>query len=109
MASEVKYFCISDIHSYYSAMLYALTSKGFDIENSNHKVIICGDAFDRGDDTIKVFEFMKKLQSQDRLIYIKGNHEDLFFDCLNDMLSNRTPSSHHFHNKTVKTICQLCE
>jgi serine/threonine protein phosphatase 1 len=108
MASEVKYFCISDIHSYYSAMLSALISKGFDIENSNHKVIICGDAFDRGDDTVKVFEFMKKLQSQDRLIYIKGNHEELLFDCINEMLNNKTPGSHHFHNKKVKTICMLC-
>lgn len=105
----VKYFCVSDIHSFYQPLLSALTQNGFDIDNNEHIVIVCGDAFDRGDDTVKVFEFMKKMHSENRLIYIKGNHEELFLDCLQDMLSNRTPNSHHFHNKTVKTICQLCE
>lgn len=105
---KIKYFCISDIHSYYSAMIESLEQKGFNLENPNHKVIICGDAFDRGDDTVKVFEFIKYLQSHGRLIYIKGNHEELLFDCINEMLQNRTPGSHHFHNGTVKTICTLC-
>ena len=104
-----KYFCVSDIHSYYTPLLTALSDKKFDIDNKQHILIVCGDAFDRGDDTLKVYEFMKKLHTEDRLIYIKGNHEELFFDCLQDMLSSKTPGSHHFHNKTVKTICQLCE
>ena len=48
------------------------------------------------------------MQSEDRLVYVMGNHEDLLFDCMNELLTGKTPSSHHFHNKTVKTICQLC-
>lgn len=104
----IKYFTVSDIHSFYQPLLSALIEKGFNLDDKNHKLIICGDAFDRGDDTIKVFEFMKKMQSENRLIYIMGNHEELLFDCVKDMLNNKTPGSHHFHNKTVKTVCQLC-
>lgn len=103
-----KYFCVSDIHSFYQPLMDALLRKGFESDNMDHKLIVCGDAFDRGDDTVKVFEFLKLLKEQDRLVYIRGNHEDLLFDCLHDMLTGRTPGSHHFHNKTVKTVCELC-
>ena len=104
----IKYFCVSDIHSFYDPLLQALSSRGFDLNNKSHNLIVCGDAFDRGDDTVKGFELLKILEEQDRLIYIKGNHEELLFDCINEMLNNKTPGSHHFHNKTVKTICQVC-
>ena len=55
----VKYFCVSDVHGFYDPLTQALASKGFDLNNNEHKLIICGDAFDRGDDTINVFNFMK--------------------------------------------------
>ena len=108
MKQAIKYFCVSDIHSFYKPLMDALTRNDFDIENKNHKLILCGDAFDRGDDTAKVFEFLKKLKNEDRLIYITGNHEDLLFDCIKEMTSGKTPGPHHFHNGTVKTICMLC-
>ena len=74
-----KYFAISDMHSFYEPMIKALSDKGFDIDNPDHFVIVCGDAFDRGDDTVKVFEFLKDLKAKDRLVYIMGNHEDLLY------------------------------
>lgn len=104
----IKYFCVSDIHSFYQPLIDALNSKGFELDNKAHKIILCGDAFDRGDDTIKVFEFLKKLKEQNRLIYIMGNHEELLFDCYADICKGYTPGSHHFHNGTVKTISMIC-
>lgn len=106
--SDIKYFCVSDIHSFYNPLMASLNNKGFDINNKNHKLIVCGDAFDRGNDTIQVFDFLKKLHEEGRLIYIRGNHEDLLFDCIEELMKRKTPSSHHFHNQTVKTICMLC-
>ena len=105
----IKYFTISDVHSFYEPMIKALDGKGFDINNKDHKIILLGDAFDRGDDTVKVFKFLKEMKSQDRLIYIIGNHEDLLFDCIEELSYGKTPSSHHFSNGTIKTICMLCE
>lgn len=103
-----KWFAVSDVHSYYTELIKALDEKGFDISDKSMGLILCGDAFDRGDDTIKVFDFLKEMRSQDRLIYILGNHEGLLFDCVQELLYGKTPGSHHFHNGTVKTVCMLC-
>ena len=103
-----KWFAVSDIHSYYEPLINSLINKGFDLNDESMGLIVCGDAFDRGDDTVKVFEFLKSLASQDRLVYIRGNHEDLLDDCLYEISLGRTPGSHHFSNGTVKTICMIC-
>ena len=100
----VKYYCVSDVHSFYDQLLEALNQKKFDINNPEDKLIICGDAFDRGDQSIKLFDFMKKLASEDRLIYVLGNHEDLLFDCIEELTSYCKAGGHHYHNNTIKTI-----
>lgn len=102
-----KYFVSSDIHSFYDIWMEELIKKGFDINNNNHYIIVCGDLADRGDQTKECFDFMKYLG--DRAIYVKGNHESLLRDCYNDILKGGPINSNHFHNKTVKTICQLCD
>ena len=104
MNNELKYFCVSDIHSFYEPLLSALVSKGFDMDNKDHKLIICGDAFDRGDDTIRVFELLKRLASEDRLVYVLGNHEDLLFDCIEELTVYGRAGGHHYHNNTIKTL-----
>lgn len=78
----MKYFVASDIHGYCTAFTNSLNEKGFDINNPDHKVIICGDAFDRGTENVKLWQFMKELASKNKLIYIRGNHEELLEDCL---------------------------
>jgi serine/threonine protein phosphatase 1 len=102
----VKYFVTSDIHSFFDVFYQELLNNGFEIDNPDHKLILCGDLFDRGDQTVELFEFIKSLG--DRVIYVKGNHESLLEDCMSEIYAGRVPSSHHFHNGTVKTICQFC-
>lgn len=101
-----KFFVSSDIHSAYTPWMESLNEAGFDIDNPNHKIVICGDLFDRLDETVQCFEFVKNLG--DRAVYVKGNHESLLFDCVNEIRQGVVPNSHHFHNGTVKTICQFC-
>lgn len=103
-----KYFVVSDVHSFFYELMEALDEKGFEKDNPEHKLCICGDLFDRGNETVQVFEFVKELQKKSRLIYVRGNHEDLLFDCMNEIKCGRIPSLHHLHNQTVKTICQFC-
>ena len=103
-----KYFCCSDIHSYYSILHNELLSKGWNDNNNEHILILCGDAFDRGEEAVEMFEFMKNLQDQNRLIYIKGNHEELLFDCVAELKENNgCVSIHHYQNGTVNTISQF--
>ena len=52
-----KYFVISDIHGFYSSMKKSLFKAGFRKTNSNHVLIICGDLFDRGKESKKIFDF----------------------------------------------------
>ena len=100
------YFVVSDVHSYYSEFIKALNEAGFDINNSEHFLVLCGDAFDRGSEAVSMFNFMKSLN--DRLIYIRGNHEDLLFDCVKDLKENEGCASiHHYQNGTVDTIIQF--
>ena len=101
-----KWFVSSDIHSFFDIFYAELVNKGFEIDNPNHKIIVCGDLFDRGDQTVELFEFVKSLG--DRFVYVAGNHESLLFDCMNDIKCGRIPGRHHSHNGTIKTICQFC-
>ena len=103
-----KYFVVSDVHSFFYKMMAALEEKGFERDNLEHILCVCGDLFDRGDETKQLFEFVKELSVQGRLIYVRGNHEDLLFDCVNELKNGYyTPSHYHFHNGTIKTICQF--
>jgi predicted MPP superfamily phosphohydrolase len=96
-----KYFVTSDIHSFMDELMVALDKKGFDKDNKDHILCICGDLLDRGDKTVELFEFIKGLQEQDRLIYVRGNHEDLLFDCMAEIYRGEVPGSHHFSNGTI--------
>lgn len=101
----MKYFVLADPHSFYTIMIKVLQEKGFDENNKNHKIILCGDAFDRGMESIEMFEFIKRMQKKDKLIYIRGNHEDL----LDKLLLTKDPRYHDVHNGTVGTISQFSE
>lgn len=96
----MKYFVISDVHSFYDPMKKALDDAGFDPKNKNHTLISLGDNFDRGDDTIKVWNYLKSLE---RKILIRGNHEDLLIDLINKREADR----YDYSNGTVSTLCQL--
>ena len=102
-----KYFITSDVHGFFNELMVALNSKGFDVNNSDHKLIILGDLFDRGPDNKKVYEFVKSLG--DRFIYVRGNHEDLLGECVREIVSGREVSEHHWHNRTVDTIAEFAQ
>ena len=81
-----------------------LAKEGYDQNNCEHKVVVCGDLFDRMDESIQVYEFVKEMARQDRLIYVRGNHENLLKECVKEIQSGRLPGYHHFRNGTIKTI-----
>lgn len=103
---STKYFISSDIHSFFDVWMAALQQAGFSKYNTEHKIIVCGDLFDRGNQSRECFEFVSDMIQQDRLIYIRGNHEDLLFDACRQC--GRTHiGSHHVSNGTIKTIGNL--
>lgn len=97
-----KYFFVSDIHSFYTPLIKALNKKGFDVNNQDHILVVLGDVFDRGYETLEVYNFLKSIP-KDRLILIRGNHESLYID----LLDKDYPESYDFNNGTVRTFCQI--
>lgn len=95
-----EYFCISDIHSGFTPMKQALWKAGYRKTNKNHVLIVCGDLFDRLDESVEVYNFIRSIP-RSRRILIRGNHEDLLID----LLEKEYPEGHDFSNGTVKTVC----
>ena len=92
-----KLFVCSDVHSYCTPLKRALDEKGFDPNNQDHWLIVCGDAFDRGDESEAVLHFLMSLE---RKILVKGNHDTLLEECC----MREFPEWHDVSNGTKKTI-----
>lgn len=95
-----KFFVTSDIHSFYTPFKKALDEAGFDPNNEEHWLIVCGDCFDRGNESEEVLHFLMSLE---RKIFVKGNHDTLLEECC----MREFPYSHDSSNGTVKTIKDL--
>jgi serine/threonine protein phosphatase 1 len=92
-----RFFVCSDIHSFYTPLKNALGAAGFDINNPDHWLISCGDAFDRGYESEEVLHFLMSLE---RKILVKGNHDLL----LDDLCMREFPYNHDFSNGTTRTV-----
>lgn len=96
----MKYFIVADIHGFYNELQAALNKKGFDKDNENHIFVSLGDLTDRGPDSKKCIDFVNSLE---RKILIRGNHEDL----IEDIFIRRCFGIHDVNNGTVHTFYQL--
>ncbi len=101
----MKYYVTADVHGFYSILRDALEKAGFFAETQPHKLIVLGDLFDRGMEAPELQEFILKLMGEDRIILVKGNHEDLFEEMLNEDAG--LPYRHHVSNGTYMTALQL--
>ena len=97
-----KYFITSDIHSFYTEFITELLKQGFDKDNQDHILVILGDLFDRGKETVNLFNFILSIPKERRIL-IKGNHEELY----KYLLKKGFPDSYDFSNGTVSTFCQI--
>ena len=96
----MTFYVISDIHSFYTPMKKALDEAGFDPNNKDHWLIVCGDCFDRGDESGLVLKFLMSLE---RKVLVKGNHDIL----LKDLCMRGFPYSNDYPNGTTKTVFDL--
>ena len=107
----MKYYAVSDIHSFYTPLVNALQAAGFFDDKEEHKLVVCGDLLDRGSEPTEVQNFICDLIDKDEVILIRGNHEDLMVDMLKDLeellLRGDLAYSHYEHNGTVKTFLEM--
>ena len=97
-----KYFVTSDIHGFFKEFKEALDKAGFEYNNQDHILIVCGDLFDRGADALSVYNYLKGLP-KNRRILIRGNHDYLFLK----LVKKDEPSEADIEDGTVDTLIQL--
>ena len=107
----MKYYVVADVHGYYTELITALTRADFFKETKPHKLIVCGDLFDRGKKAVELQKFIMDLLEKDMVILIKGNHEDLTEELIRDWYKGSFFDRAHIHNGTVQTMLDLtgCE
>ena len=98
----MKLFACSDLHSFFTPFKKALDEKGFEPNNPDHLLVVLGDVFDRGGESVEMFNFLNSLSN---VILVRGNHEDL----LEEMLTRGYGEKHDIANSTVWTVCQLAD
>lgn len=103
----MKYYVTADVHGYFTELKTALAEQGFFEDTEPHKLVICGDLYDRGTEALQLQEFILDLLSKDQAILIRGNHEDLALDLLHNWSRKSYLQRHHNLNGTVDTVCQL--
>lgn len=105
----MKYYVTADVHGYYSELKNALSNAGFFEDKDPHKLIICGDLYDRGAEAKELQKFVLELLEKDQIILIKGNHEDLALTLLDGWSSGSYNRRFHYTNGTIDTVCQLTD
>lgn len=108
----MKYYVVADVHGFYTELMSVLKEKGYFEDKNPHKLIICGDIFDRGLEAKQMQDFVLDLMKKDEVILIRGNHEDLaleFLDQASYLIHDKISlaCSHHWSNGTVSTFLQL--
>lgn len=53
----MKYYVVADVHGFFDELKFALTEEGFFTDTEPHKLIVCGDLFDRGKQAAELQEF----------------------------------------------------
>lgn len=100
----IKYFVTSDIHGFFDEFINALDKTDFSAANPDHVLIICGDIFDRGTQPLEVYDFLREIPKERRIL-IRGNHELL----LKELVKRGYPLEHDIHNGTYDTLAYIAK
>ena len=84
IAPEERFFVIGDIHGC-QEILESLIEQ-IDAIDANAKIICVGDYIDRGERSADVLRYLHEMSKErgDRLVCLRGNHEDMFLSFLED-------------------------
>lgn len=69
----MKYYVTADVHGYFTELKTALAEQGFFEDTEPHKLVICGDLYDRGTEALRLQEFILDLLSKDQA-FLQNQH-----------------------------------
>lgn len=100
MRELYKYFVFSDVHGEYQALRDALDEAGYDRSNPKHKLVSCGDNFDRGPESAKIYRFLR----DNKAICVRGNHDSFLMEYLEKGMDGEFVLFNILHNGLGATI-----
>lgn len=77
-----KFYILSDEHGNLKAVQEGLKKAGYDENNKDHFLISAGDCFDRGDESLELYQYYKRLCDENKMIVCYGNHNEFLIDFL---------------------------
>jgi serine/threonine protein phosphatase 1 len=77
----MKHYAIGDIHGRFDLLNSALSVIG-DLEAQDARLVFLGDYVDRGPDSRPVIETLMALTTSDRVICLRGNHEEMMLTAI---------------------------
>lgn len=101
----MKYFVVSDIHGS-NLELHVILDK---YNPEEEMLIFLGDYIDRGQDSVGVLQTLMTLHAkygQDRVKFIRGNHDQMFLDAL---IGDREAYHDFAHNGGMKFVSQVLD
>lgn len=108
----MRYYVLSDVHGFFDIADRALTESGYYGYYGEKKLVILGDLLDRGKQPCEVIEWVKNFVERDRVILIRGNHEDLIVELAENVelyTAMGLHYSHHAVNGTVRTLSEITD
>ncbi len=103
----MKYYVVADPHGFYTYLREALESEGYFQDNGAKKLVVLGDVLDRGSEALEMVAFLLEEIEKGNCILVRGNHEDLLLNLLNNWHTKSYEKEHHIYNGTVDTVLQL--
>lgn len=94
-------FCFTDIHG--NRRLFDAVMKFCRKQDEECSFIFCGDAIDRGEDG---YGIMKELLDDPKVVYLKGNHEDMFTKAAREI--NEYFDFSHGDEARIRTVLKAC-
>ena len=107
----MRYYVVADVHGFYTPMIEALAQAGYFDYAGEKKLLMLGDLLDRGKETVQMQDFVYDLLMKNEVILVRGNHEDLLEDLVDDLAAYAELGlhyTHHYRNRTVQTVADLC-
>lgn len=99
-----RLYCVADIHGDYNALIAGLEEAGYDENDENNLLISIGDAFDRGEESLAVYEYLKNLSDKGKAVILKGNHTGFMIGYLS---GENTDPFNYYRNGTKTTLADF--
>ena len=95
-----KIFAVSDIHGHYNELRKCLDKAKFDENNESHLLVVCGDIFDRGEQSLELYNYLRELKDKGKAILVAGNHDKF----MPDFLDGHSCAFNFLYNGFNKTL-----